>query len=214
MPMPSMKTLTSRLDVKAISEAGEFSGYGSIFGAEDLGGDIVEKGAFESSLKERGVSGVKLLWQHDPEVPIGLFTKIEEDGTGLYVEGRLLIDAIAKAREAYELLQARVLDGLSIGFRTIRASRDEKNGLRRLLEVDLWEISMVTFPMLPSARISAVKSIRELEGLLRDEGGFSRKEAAAIARGGFDGLKAVRESRDQSDDLSFALARMAEQFQA
>ncbi|MCV6576275.1 MAG: HK97 family phage prohead protease [Cohaesibacter sp.] len=210
----TFKTLTRPLSVKDISEKGEFAGYGSIFGNEDLYGDVVEKGAFVNSLKEKGSSGIKMLWQHDAHCPIGVFDKIEEDGKGLYVEGRLLIDVIDKAKEVYGLLTAKALDGLSIGYRTVRSNWDEKNNVRRLMEVDLWEISMVTFPCNLEATVTAVKSLRDLEGLLRDEGGFSRKEAAAIARGGFDGLKAVRESREQSDDLSSALQRMAEQFGA
>ena len=210
----TIKTLTRPLSVKAISEEGEFSGYGAVFGNEDFVGDVVEKGAFAASLKEKGAGKIKLLWDHDPGQPIGVYTKIEEDSKGLYVEGRLLVDVIAKAREVYALMKAGALDGLSIGFRTVKASFDEKNNVRRLMEVDLWEISMVTFPCNQEATVAAVKSLRDLEKRLRDEGGFSRKEAAAIARGGFDGLKTVRDSRNQADDLSSALARMAEQFGA
>ncbi|PLW76811.1 HK97 family phage prohead protease [Cohaesibacter celericrescens] len=207
----AIKTFNSPLEIKDINEAGEFSGYGSIFGNKDRGGDVVEKGAFANSLQVRGASGVRCLWQHDPEKPVGVFTKIEEDTKGLYVEGRLLIDHVVKAREIYALLQAKAIGGLSIGFRTVRARRDEKSLVRRLFELDLWEISFVTFPMNEAAMVNSVKSIRDLEKRLRDEGGFSRSEAEAISRSGFDGLKTVRDSRDQAG-LSSALQRMAEQF--
>lgn len=205
----AMHTLTSGLDVKEIQESGAFSGYGSVFGVKDLGNDIVERGAFTNALMQRGVSGVKLLWQHDPATPIGVFDKIEEDERGLYVEGKLLIDAVEKAREVYALVRAGVVDGLSIGFRTIKGKRDTLQGrtVRRLLEVDLWEISLVTFPMQPDARIADVKSQREFERFLRDEGGLSRREATAFMSGGFDGLKKVRDSRQQTDMLT-ALQRM------
>lgn len=130
-------------------------GYASLFGAPDQGGDVVEKGAYDKSLKALESAGrnVKMLWQHDPTEPIGIWDEIREDSRGLYVKGRLL-DSVSRAREAAALIEAGAIDGLSIGYKTVRATRDDQ-GLRRLSEVDLWEVSLVTFPMLPQARVSA-----------------------------------------------------------
>ena len=115
------------------------------------------KGAFRRSLAKRGAQGVKLLFQHDPSQPIGVWLSLVEDHRGLFVQGRLMPE-IAKAREVLALMRAQALDGLSIGFRTVKGSRDPTTGLRRLHEIDLWEVSVVTFPMQPDARVSAVKT--------------------------------------------------------
>ena len=92
-----------------------------------------------------------MLWQHDPTEPIGVWDEVREDERGLYVKGRLL-DSVARAREAAALLEAGAIDGLSIGYKTVRASKNEQ-GQRLLSEVELWEVSLVTFPMLPQARV-------------------------------------------------------------
>lgn len=156
-----------RFDFKSVGGDGTFEGYASLFGAEDLGRDMVMPGAFARSLRQRGHRGVKLLYQHDPNEPIGIWTKISEDARGLFVQGRLL-DDVARSREVLSLMRAGAIDGLSIGYHVVRAQADKKTGLRRLLQVDLWEISVVTFPMLPQARISAVKN--------------SAKSTASVAR--------------------------------
>ena len=135
---------------------GTFSGYASLFGVPDLSGDVVVAGAFRRSLIQRGTAGIKLLYQHDPAQPIGVWVQLVQDNRGLFVTGRLLPD-VAKAREVLALMRAGALDGLSIGFRTVKGSRDPTNGLRRLQEIDLWEISVVTFPMQPDARVSTIK---------------------------------------------------------
>lgn len=142
-----------------VSADGTFEGYASLFGKVDLGRDIVERGAFAASLARRGAAGVRMLFQHDPATPIGTWSEIREDARGLFVRGRLALDA-AKAREVHALMRQGALDGLSIGFRAVRARADAKTGIRRILEVDLWEISVVTFPMLPDARVRAVKARR------------------------------------------------------
>ncbi len=131
---------------------GVIAGYASVFGATDQGGDVVQKGAYSASLK-RPVSGVKMLWQHDPAKPIGVWEEIREDDKGLFVKGRLLSEVQA-GREALALLEAGAVDGLSIGYRTVRAEKSAKGG-RLLHEVELWEVSVVTFPMLPEARATA-----------------------------------------------------------
>lgn len=154
-----------RFDFKSVGGDGSFEGYASLFGAEDLGRDMVMPGAFHGSLRKRGARGVKLLYQHDPNEPIGVWTKIAEDANGLFVQGQLLGD-VARAREVLSLMRAGAIDGLSIGYHVVKAQADRKTGLRRLMEVDLWEISVVTFPMLPQARISAVKTTRETSASL------------------------------------------------
>ncbi len=145
-----------------------FEGYASLFGRPDLGNDIVLAGAFAASLKRRGPGGVKLLWQHDPAEPIGVWEEIREDARGLFVRGRLIPD-LTRAREARALLKSGALDGLSIGFRTEKARTDPRRGVRELVAVDLWEISLVTFPLLPEARVSAAKAARpdETDALAR-----------------------------------------------
>ncbi|MGH2343319.1 HK97 family phage prohead protease [Segnochrobactraceae bacterium EtOH-i3] len=153
-----------------LSETGAwtFEGYASLFGRPDLGNDIVLPGAFAGSLARRGASGVKLLWQHDPAEPIGVWDEIREDTRGLFVRGRL-IPELARAREARALLKSGALDGLSIGFRTEKARTDPRRGVRELMAVDLWEISLVTFPLLPEARVSAAKGTApdDLDALVR-----------------------------------------------
>jgi Escherichia/Staphylococcus phage prohead protease len=138
----------------ALKEGAEIAGYASLFGAADQGGDVVQKGAYGGSLERLAGAGrgVKMLWQHDPGRPIGVWDEVREDSRGLFVRGRLLLEVQA-AREAHVLLQAGAIDGLSIGYRTVRA---EKAGGQRLLhEIELWEVSLVTFPMLPQARVQA-----------------------------------------------------------
>jgi HK97 family phage prohead protease len=158
-PMGADTRKFASLELRALRQDGSFSGYASVFGEVDLGKDTVERGAFRKSLSERGPEGVRMLFQHDPSEPIGAWKTIREDGRGLYVEG-VLADGVARAKEVHQLLKNAALDGLSIGFRTVRAKTDAKSGVRRILEADLWEISVVTFPMLPSARVQNVKNAR------------------------------------------------------
>ncbi|MCC5993409.1 MAG: HK97 family phage prohead protease [Rhodobacteraceae bacterium] len=135
-------------------EGHRIEGYASLFGLRDKGGDMVMPGAYAASLKRLAARGerVRMLWQHDPAQPIGLWEEVFEDARGLCVRGRLLPD-IARAQEARVLLEAGAVDGLSIGYRTIRAEALPGGG-RKLIELDLWEVSLVTFPMQPEARIA------------------------------------------------------------
>ena len=149
----------ANLELRHLKRDGTFSGYASVFGEVDLGKDQVERGAFRKSLSQRGAEGVRMLFQHDPSEPIGAWKTIREDSRGLYVEG-VLADGVARAGEVRQLIRNGALDGLSIGFRTVRARTDAKSGVRRILEADLWEISIVTFPMLPSARVQNIKNAR------------------------------------------------------
>lgn len=157
-----MKSLSSMAPLRAgfpsarLTANGSFEGYASLFGAEDQSRDLVMPGAFRASLAKRGPDTIRMLFQHDPAQPIGAWDDIREDTCGLYVRGHL-IEEVARAREILALMRAGAIDGLSIGFRAKKALRDARTGQRRLHEIDLWEISVVTFPMLPGARVSAVK---------------------------------------------------------
>ena len=162
-----------------VLEGHRIAGYASLFGLRDKGGDTVLPGAYAASLRRMAARGdkVRMLWQHDPAQPIGIWDEVHEDATGLHVKGRLLPD-VARAREAQALLEAGAVDGLSIGYRTLRAEPVPGGG-RKLIELDLWEVSLVTFPMQPEARV-AVKSdtlagIAALTARLRDA-------RAAVAR--------------------------------
>jgi HK97 family phage prohead protease len=138
-----------------VTEGQVVSGYASLFGLRDQGGDVVQKGAYALSLKAMAAAGcqVKMLWQHDPAQPIGVWDEVREDARGLFVKGRILIE-VEKGREAAALLTAGAIDGLSIGYKTVKAERDGK-GNRLLSQLELWEVSLVTFPMLQEARVSA-----------------------------------------------------------
>ena len=193
-----IKKLTFHSEVKANGEKGIFTGYGSIFGNEDQGSDIMQKGAFTKSLEARPARKVKLLYQHKTDEPIGVFEDMYEDSKGLFVKGKLAMGT-QKGREAYELLKMGALDGMSIGFRADpekQGYNENKRGVRTLKEVDLMEISLVTFPMNESALIETVKgnakNIREWEKILREAGNLSRTEAKI-------GAKALSESLSQRD---------------
>jgi HK97 family phage prohead protease len=133
----------------------EFEGYASLFGVPDGAGDVMAPGAFAASLRKRPARDVRLLYQHFAHEPIGVWQTIREDARGLYVRGRLVLD-VRRAREVRELIAEGAIDGLSIGFRTVRARRDARTGHRLLLDVDLWEISIVTFPLLQGSAVTAV----------------------------------------------------------
>jgi phage head maturation protease len=137
-----------------------------------------------------------MLWQHDPSQPIGVWDEVAEDDTGLYVKGRIL-DAVEKGREARALIEAGAIDGMSIGYRTLKADRGP-DGARMLKELELWEISMVTFPMLTSARVDTIKAAemtrREMEALLTQDAGLSRSVARALMDGGMGAVKAMQDA--------------------
>lgn len=139
-----------------IDADGTVEGYASLFGEIDQARDMVIPGAFAETLRTRGINRIPMLFQHDPAEPIGVWLELGEDHRGLYARGRL-IPEVARARELLSLLRAGAIDGLSIGFRTVRGRIDPKTRVRSLLAVDLWEISIVTFPLLAGARVRAVK---------------------------------------------------------
>lgn len=129
-----------------------FEGYACLFDQVDLGRDVIAPGAFADSLARRGAAGVRLLYQHDPAEPIGVWAQLTEDPIGLKVRGCLTLE-VARAREVAALVAAGALDGLSIGFKAVEARTDPRTRVRRITRIDLWEVSVVTFPMQPKARI-------------------------------------------------------------
>ena len=202
---------------------GTFSGYGSIFGNTDLGGDVVEKGAFKDTLKDANKSGIKIsmLLQHggfygttEDELPIGTWTNIEEDDKGLKVEGRLFALDTQKGKYIYEGMQSGDLNGLSIGFRAKSVVMGTKPGEpRRILKkVDLDEVSIVRRAMNQAATVTAVKSagdltIRNVEAILRDAGGLSHSQAKARASEWFKSNSGLRD-----EDEAEAVAALTERF--
>ena len=180
------KHLDVTFSIKTVSEDGVFEGYGSVFDVKDSYSDIVVKGAFVASLAAHRLkcSMPALLWQHNSDEPIGVYTEMREDDVGLYVKGQLALKT-QRGAEAYELLKMKAISGMSIGYVTRQDSFDRETGINALKQVDLWEVSLVTFPANDEARVSGVKSIEEMKSLgdaelrLRDAG-FSRTEATAF----------------------------------
>lgn len=164
------------------AQQGVVEGYASVFGIMDRVGDIVLPGAFKASLADwkRRKKAVPMLWNHDPDDPIGIWSDVVEDEKGLRVKGELVLD-VPRAAQTRALLAKGVIGGLSIGFRTLDYEIDRATGARRLKKVELWEISPVTFPALPEAQVTGVKNFnpRELEDALRDEGRLSARDAKA-----------------------------------
>ena len=156
--VPDIETKFAHAALSDVEADGSFRGYASLFGETDLNRDLVMPGAFRRSVAKRGAGGIRMLFQHDPGAPIGVWREVREDARGLFVRGQLMTE-VAKGREVLALMRAGAIDGLSIGFRTVRGRTDAKSGVRHLIEVDLWEVSVVTFPMLPAARVSAVKAM-------------------------------------------------------
>ena len=191
-------------------DEGIFEGYGSVFNNTDLGNDIIKKGAFEKSLRIKGSKGVKMLYQHKSDMPIGVYEEIREDDKGLYVKGKLALGTQA-GKEAFELMKMGALSGLSIGFRTNEKGYhyDKRTRKRIIEEVELMEVSLVTFPMNPKAQVDMVKSeditIREWENGMRDAFNLSRSEAKVAAKAVYQ----VFEER-KSDEMSDSLEEDAE----
>ena len=186
----SLKTKDMQFEVKAVQDDGFFSGYCNVFDVVDSYGDIVRKGAFIESINTWQAKGKMppILWQHDRGEVIGVWTKLYEDDHGLYGEGKLLINDVARAKEAHALLKHRAIVGLSIGYYTQKWAFDEQTGNTDLLQLDLREVSVVTFPANTDSRIDTVKStlekgelptLAEFEKFLRDAG-FSKSQATAI----------------------------------
>jgi len=202
--------------IDEITEDGTIRGYASIFGNVDKGGDIVAPGAFKKSIKARKGKVLPMLWNHDPGHPIGKWTVIEEDERGLKIEGRIT-PGVSKGAEVLAMVRDEVIDGMSIGYATIKADYDEVTGVRTLKEVELWEVSLVTFPMNTEATVQGVKALsiddarditeRDWEDILtgkRDAIRLSRSTAQALMKGG---LPAIRATRDAGEDAVHRMAK-------
>ena len=201
-----MNRKSFNLNIKAVQEDGFFSGYGAVFGNVDWYNDVILHGAFQKSLQRWEEKGKMppVLWNHNDGEPIGVYTNIYEDEKGLFVEGRLLIDDVPRAKSTHALLKAGAIDGLSIGYKTKKANQ-QTNGIRELIELDLGEISIVTMPANEESLITSVKSkledgelptLPEFEKFLR-ESGFSKSQATAIAG------KGLRHLLSESEDEKF-----------
>ena len=208
---------TFAMELKEVQKSGAFSGYLSVFGNVDSYREMVMPGAFAETLAEWNTKGrlPPILWQHRSGEPIGPFTKMHEDNKGLYVEGRLLIEDLQRAKEAHVLMEHKVVSGMSIGFETIGEEIDKQNRIRKLTKVKLWEGSIVTFPANEEAQVEAVKSLlrsgdlpdlQTFERFLR-EAGFSKTQAVAIAGRGLSHLlRSESEGVSEADQASALLA--------
>ena len=173
-------------EIKAVTADGTVEGYGSVFGVRDNYDDLIAKGAFVQSLKGHKAAGTMpaMLWQHDADKPIGIWTEMVEDEKGLRIKGQLAMETV-KGKEAHALLKMGALNGLSIGFMSKEWSYDRETEVRTLTAIDLWEVSLVTFPANEKARVTNVKSADEMatpkdaEKALRDAG-FSKSDATAF----------------------------------
>jgi HK97 family phage prohead protease len=189
---------------KALKDDGTFEGYASTFGNADQIRDVVMPGAFADSIVSWKAQEAMppCLWQHDSYSPIGATTDLAEDGKGLFVAGQLLIKDVQQSREAFALAKAKVVRGMSIGYDPIEEEYDGKTNVNKLIKLDLWEYSFVTFPMNTEATITSIKSmlaggdlpsLSDFEDFLREAGNFSRTQAKAIAG---HGLRSLLEQRD------------------
>lgn len=169
------------------TEDGLIVGLGAVFGNVDRGGDIILAGAFADSIAEGKT--IPMLWQHDPHNPIGVWTEIKETDKGLMMTGKILPD-VQKGKEAIALIKSGAVRGLSIGYATDEASYNDA-GNRLLHKLNLWECSVVTFPMNPVAQIDAIKAAEmtkhEIETFLRDAG-MSKSVAMKLISGGYSAL--------------------------
>lgn len=181
------ETRAFSLSLKATGDDGTIEGYGSVFGVRDNWDDIIAKGAFAASLAAHKAACTMpaMLWQHSSDAPIGVWTDMVEDDKGLYIKGLLVMDTV-RGKEAHALLKAGAINGLSIGFMSKQWAYDRDTGVRTLTEVDLWEVSLVTFPANEKARVTNVKASpdelatpKDAERILR-EAGFSKSDATAI----------------------------------
>lgn len=219
-------TFSHRFEVFAADEQkGIIEGYGSVFDEVHHSGAVVEREAFNETLKEHRQAGTMpaLLDQHDSRQPIGVWEHMETDEHGLRVRGRLLIDKVQRATEVFELLKAKALNGLSIGFYTRDDSFDEVDGTRHIKKLDLVEVSVVTFPNGPSARVDTVHqadlvhTARDFESFLREAGGFSVSRAkyiASLSRDAFARRDVGTQDRDEALELHQDVLHELEQLTA
>lgn len=204
------------LQIKATGDDGSVEGYGSVFGERDSYDDVIAVGAFVDSLKAHKAAGTMpaMLWQHDGAKPIGIWTEMVEDSKGLRIKGQLALETTL-GKEAHALLKMGALNGLSIGFVSKQWAYDRDTDVRTLTEVDLWEVSLVTFPANGKARVTNVKAADDLaapkdaERLLRDAG-FSKSDATAFV----SRVMRMGEARRESADSTAAAMRSADRLLA
>lgn len=203
-----MKYMNVSAEYKAAGETGAFSGYASIFGNIDLGGDIVERGAFKEMVTN-AEGKIVTLWQHDARQPVAV-ADVKQDDRGLAFDGQLVMED-PTARKALAHMKAGSVRGMSIGFDILPGGAEiMESGIRLLKALKLWEISVVTWGMNPLAGVSSAKerikqitTIRDFEDFLRDEGGFSNAQAKLLASGGWRTLQQARdESSAESGDVA------------
>lgn len=207
------ETRAISLQIKASAD-GTIDGYGSVFDVKDNYDDIIAPGAFAASLKAHKAAGTMpaMLWQHESDEPIGIWTEMTEDANGLRVKGQLALETV-RGKEAHVLLKMGALNGLSIGFMSKQWAYDTETDIRTLTEIDLWEVSLVTFPANEKARITNVKSADELaapkdaERILRDAG-FSKADATAFVSRVMRMGEARRESADSTAVAMKAATRL------
>lgn len=195
------ETRSFSLSLKAVGEDGSVEGYASVFGVRDNYDDVIVAGAFLDTLKAHKAAGTMpaMLWQHSTDAPIGVWVEMSEDAKGLRIKGMLCLDS-AQGKEAYALLKMGAITGLSIGFISKQWAYDRETDVRTLTEIDLWEVSLVTFPANEKARITNVKSATEMatpkdaERILRDAG-FSKADATALVS------RVMRMGEERSDSV-------------
>ena len=216
--MQTKQRLDLPLTIKSVSDSGEFEGYGSVFGVEDSYSDVVVRGAFSATLEKWKAKGrlPAMLWQHNMSEPIGIYTEMREDDVGLYVKGRLLVDADPLAKRAHAHMKAGSLSGMSIGYMLVVLEYDKEKGVWILKAIDLWEVSLVTFPANDDARITDVKSLlargetpppSKVERALR-EVGFSGSQAKAFMAKGYGGVSPREaDAEDAMQSLKSLLTR-------
>lgn len=206
-----LKYIDRPFEVKAVDEDGTFTGYGSVFGNVDSYDEIVAPGAFTESLAAWKASGrlPPVLWQHRSGEPVGPHLEMSEDTHGLFLKGQLLVTDVQRAREARALMKAKAVNGLSIGFVPREDSYDRVTGIRTLKKVDLWEVSIVTFPANPQAQIANVKSaidalddLDAVERYLCQAGGLSRTQSKAVLHR----VKSLAAQRQAEPDLELHAA--------
>lgn len=199
------------LSIKATGDDGTIEGYGSVFGVKDSYDDVIASGAFKDSLAAHKSAGTMpaMLWQHEPDEPIGIWTEMVEDEKGLRIKGRLALETV-RGKEAHALLKMGALNGLSIGFVSKQWAYDRETDVRTLTEIDLWEVSLVTFPANGKARITNVKAAddmaapKDAERILRDAG-FSKSDATAFV----SRVMRMGEQRSESADATAQAIRAA-----
>ena len=196
------------LDLKAANDDGTVEGYGSVFGVRDSYDDVIAAGAFQASLAAHKKAGTMpaMLWQHDADKPIGIWTEMVEDSKGLRIKGQLALETTL-GKEAHALLKMGALNGLSIGFMSKQWKYDQEADIRTLTEIDLWEVSLVTFPANGAARVTDVKSVDDLqapkdaEQLLRDAGWSKSNATAFVSRV----MKMGQQRSESAQDIAKAL---------